>query len=467
MNNILQLSIYEASELIKEKQLSPVDLVEALIKRIEATNPLTNAYITVREKEELLEEAKQCEREILNGQYKGPLHGIPISIKDMIFTKNIKTTMGSAVFKDYIPTDDAIVVQQLKKAGAIIVGKVNTHEFAYGPTGDESYFGPVHNPHDLNKISGGSSSGSAASVSSFTSFGSIGTDTGGSIRIPASFCGVVGMKPTYGKVSSVGVYALAWNLDHVGPITRTVKDNILMYNAIVESEEIQIGDTVKELKNLKIGIPQTYFFDDLDEDVRDSVNEVVNLLKENGATVEIIKIPLLEEVTEHQKTILRTEAYANNRENFERDATLFGTEVRERLLTGIEIKSHEYAWALKRRNELAQQYNILFDQVDVLVTPTIPILPPNIRERTVRTDAGNQDDGHIRWTILKNTSPFNYLGLPAISIPCGVSTTGLPIGLQIISKSNNEKVIYETALAIEDKLNIKTTKWEIESSILK
>ncbi|MFJ8234953.1 amidase [Ureibacillus sp. NPDC094379] len=467
MDNTLQLSIHEASELIKEKQLSPVDLVEALIDRIEATNPLTNAYITVREKEELLEEAQQCEREILNGQYKGPLHGIPISIKDMILTQDLKSTMGSAVYKDYVPTEDAVVVQQLKKAGAIIVGKVNTHEFAYGPTGDESYFGPVHNPHNLDKISGGSSSGSAASVSSFTSFGSIGTDTGGSIRIPASFCGVVGMKPTYGKVSSDGVYALAWNLDHVGPITRTVKDNILMYNAIVESEEIHIGDTVKELKNLKIGIPRNYFYDDLDEDVRESVNEVVNLLKDNGATVENIKIPLLEEVTEHQKTILRTEAYANNKKNFERDVSLFGAEVSERLLTGIEIKGHEYAWALKRKNELTKQFNTLFDHFDVLVTPTIPILPPNIKERTVRTDVENKDAGHIRWTILKNTSPFNYLGLPAISIPCGMSTKGLPIGLQIISKSNNEKVIYETALSIEEKLNIKTTKWEIGSKIVK
>ncbi|MDM5333123.1 amidase [Ureibacillus composti] len=462
MKNILQLSIHEASELIKEKQLSPVDLVEALIERIEETNPLTNAYITVREKEELLEEAKRCELEILNGQYKGPLHGIPISIKDMIFTKDIKTTMGSAVYKDYVPTEDAIVVQRLKQAGAIIVGKVNTHEFAYGPTGDESHFGPVRNPHHLNKISGGSSSGSAASVSSFTSFGSIGTDTGGSIRIPASYCGVVGMKPTYGKVSSDDVYALSWNLDHVGPITRTVKDNILMYNAIVESEEIHIGDSVKELNDLKIAIPQNYFFDDLDEDVRVSVNGVVNLLKENGATVEIIKIPQLEEITEHQKTILRTEAYANNKENFELDASLFGAEVRERLLTGIEVKGHEYAWALKRKNELTKQSNALFNHFDVLITPTIPILPPNIKERTVRTDADNKDAGHIRWTILKNTSPFNYLGLPAISIPCGVSTTGLPIGLQIISKSNNEQVIYETALALEEKLNIETTKWEIE-----
>ena len=467
MKNILQLSIHEASELIKEKKLSPVDLIEALIERIEETNPLTNAYITVREKEELLEEAKRCELEILNGQYKGPLHGIPISIKDMIFTKDIKTTMGSAVYKDYVPTEDAIVVQRLKKAGAIIVGKVNTHEFAYGPTGDESHFGPVRNPHDLNKISGGSSSGSAASISSFTSFGSIGTDTGGSIRIPASFCGVVGMKPTYGKVSRDGVYALSWNLDHIGPITRTVKDNILMYNALVESEEIHIGDYVKELNNLKIAISQNYFFDDLDEDVRVSVNGVVNLLKENGAKVEIIKIPLLDEVTEHQKTILRTEAYANNRENFERDASLFGVEVRERLLTGIEVKGHEYAWALKRKNELAKQCNALFDHFDVLITPTIPILPPNIKERTVRTDTENKDAGHIRWTILKNTSPFNYLGLPAISIPCGVSTTGLPIGLQIISKSNNEQVIYETALALEEKLNIETTKWEIGRKTVK
>ena len=462
MENILQLTIHQASNRIKEKQLSPIDLVESTIERIESINPKINAYITVKDKEALLKEARKCESEISKGYYKGPLHGIPISIKDMLFTKNLKSTMGSEVYKNYVPTIDAYVVQLLKKAGAIIIGKVNTHELAYGPTGDESYYGPVRNPHNLNKVSGGSSSGSAASVATFTSFGSIGTDTGGSIRIPASFCGVVGMKPTYGKVSKDGVYSLAWNLDHVGPITRTVRDNILMYNSIVESEEILIYDYEKDFKGLRIGIPLEYFYEHLDEDVKNSLDNVLKLLIANKASIEIIELPSLNEITEHQKTILRTEAYANNRENFERYPSLFGKEVSERLLTGIDIKGYEYALALRRQPKLIKQINKLFETVDVLITPTVPILPPGIKERRLLND-----EGHIRWTILKNTSPFNYLGLPAISIPCGQSQTGMPIGLQIISRSNNEKVIYEVALAIENMLNLNTTKWDIGDLMVK
>ncbi len=223
-SNLLKLDIATLSKKLRSKEISPKDIVTPLLKRIDALNPVLNAFITVTA-EEALVQAEQAEAEIAAGQYRGPLHGIPVGLKDLIYTKGIKTTMGSAIYKDFIPDADASVVRKLKQAGAIVIGKLNTHEFAYGPTGDISYFGPVRNPYDTSKMTGGSSSGAGAAVASALCFGALGTDTGGSIRIPSSACGIVGMKPTFGRVSKHGVYPLAYTLDHIGPMTRTVQDN--------------------------------------------------------------------------------------------------------------------------------------------------------------------------------------------------------------------------------------------------
>lgn len=466
---LVTYDIEKVSQLIKEKKLSPVELAEQLLKRIEELNPLINAFITV-DKDAVLKQALKAEKEIDNGAYKGPLHGIPIGLKDLIYTKNLKTTMGSEIYQNFVPTYDAAVVGKLEEAGAIIIGKLNTHQFAYGPTGDRSFFGAVRNPYDLEKMTGGSSSGSAAAVAACLCFGSLGTDTGGSIRVPASFCGVVGMKPTYGLVSKQGVYPLSWTLDHIGPLTRTVKDNALLLNALAgydpadpssvqhESEDFtrEIG---KSIEGMKIGLPSKFFFDDMNEEVRVAVDKTIEVLRNMGAVISSVDLPNIEKFSDAHKVILRSEAYAVHEQNLKDYPDKWDDEVKERLYTALETKGYEYAQALQARQLAKEEFNAILKEVDVILTPTLPILPPKIDERHVNIE--KYVGQHIRWSIIKLTAPTNLNGFPSLSIPCGFSAEGMPIGIQLIGREFDEATLYQVGNALENKLSINTAKYDV------
>lgn len=457
------------SKLIKEKEVSPVEVTIQLLDRIEAVDSSINSFITV-DREDVIAQAKKVEEEIEAGLYKGPLHGIAIGLKDLIYTDNMRTTMGSEIYQNYVPEYNATVVEKLKKAGAIIIGKLNTHQFAYGPTGDRSYFGPVKNPHDIQKMTGGSSSGSAASVSACFCFGSLGTDTGGSVRVPASFCGIVGMKPTYGRISNHGVFPLSWTLDHVGPLTRTVADNALLLNSLVgydsndpnsvqsETEDFTrfIG---KGIEGMKIGVPSTFYFDDMNGEVRQVIDQTIDALRELGAIIIPVTLTNLDDFTEAHRNILRSEAYAVHEQHLTNYPDQWDVEVKERLLTAHDTKGYEYAQALQTRQLAKEVFNKALEEVDVLFTPTLPILPPKINDRHV--DIEKYAGQHIRWSIIKLTAPTNLNGFPSLSLPCGFSSEGMPIGAQFIGREYDEATVYRFGYALEQKLSINTAKLTI------
>ncbi|MFJ5768943.1 amidase [Psychrobacillus sp. NPDC093180] len=467
--DLVTYDIKKISEMIKEKKISPVEIALKFLKRIENIDPIINSFITV-DREDVIEQAHKVQREIEAGNYKGPLHGIPIGLKDLIYTVNAKTTMGSEIYQDFVPEFNATVVEKLKEAGAILIGKLNTHQFAYGPTGDRSYFGPVRNPHNPEKMTGGSSSGSAAAVSACLCYAALGTDTGGSVRVPASFCGVVGMKPTYGRISKQGVYPLSWTLDHVGPLTRTVADNAIVMNALAgfdkndpysidrESEDF-LRDIGKGIAGMKIGLPTKFYFDDMNDEVRTIMNKTIQVLRNMGAVVKSVDLPHLEKFSDAHKVILRSEAFAVHEQNLKDYPDQWDDEVKERLYTAMETKGYEYAQALQTRQLAKEEFNRVLENVDIIFTPTLPILPPKIGERHV--DIEKYIGQHIRWSIIKLTAPTNLNGFPSLSVPCGFSSDGMPVGFQLIGREFDEVTLYRVGHALESELSINTAKYDI------
>jgi len=445
---------------IRKGEISPLDLVNEALKQIAEKNPDHHAFITVSEKE-AIESAKLLEQELLDGKVRGPLHGIPIAIKDLIYTQGIKTTMGSKIYEHFIPSIDATVIEKLKQAGAIIIGKTNTHEFAYGPTGDRSYFGACTNPYNLDKMSGGSSSGSAVAVAANMVLASIGTDTGGSIRIPASACGVVGMKPTFGQVSKEGSFPLAYTLDHLGPITTTIKDNALLLNIIAghdpkDAYSIKMSgnkDYAKligeDVKHATIGIATNEFFTDIDQEIKEAIDKSVDLFKQLQTNIKKVAVPGIEEIAEAQAVTIKSEASAVHADSLQEYEGKVDEEVFERLVASKEVKGYEYVQAQTKRNKLIADLNHIFDEVDVLLVPTLPILPPDINQREVTINNTTVTTQHA---LLKLTAPFNYTGNPSLSIPCGMSKSGLPIGLQLIGRHHDEERLYQLGDALEVEL---------------
>lgn len=452
------MDIFTTAGLIRKKELSPVELVKDTLKKIDARNPEVNAFITVCENE-ALEAAEILEEELLDGKLRGPLHGIPIAAKDLIFTKNIKTTMGSKMYENFIPDADAAVIERLKEAGAIIIGKTNTHEFAYGPIGDRSYFGPCRNPHNPEKISGGSSSGSAAAVAAGMVSGAIGSDTGGSIRIPASACGAVGMKPTFGLVSKRGVFNLAYTLDHVGPITANIRDNALMLNSIagfdaldpysVAFKETDYSRLIGQaIRGTVIGIP-SYYFEDIDEEVASAVQECIAVFKRLGAVMKKVGIDCMERIAAAQIVTIQAEAAAVHAETIQNHQHDVDAEVFERLVGSRDVKGYEYVQAQVERKGLTAEFNQAFTGVDILVTPTLPILPTDIGQREVKVNGKVEP---VRHALLRLTSPTDYTGNPSLSLPCGFSKNGLPLGVQLIAEHGNEDKLYQFGYALEQSL---------------
>ena len=447
-------SLADLALAFREKRLSPLEVVGALLERIEAVDRNLGAFITVTA-ERALEEAARAEEEILAGRYRGPLHGVPIGLKDLIYTAGVRTTMGSAFFKDFVPDFSATVALKLQEAGAVLVGKTNTHEFAYGPTGDRSYFGPTRNPHDLSRISGGSSGGSGAAVAADLLYGVLGSDTAGSVRIPCALCGAVGMKPTFGRVSKHGVFPLSWTLDHVGPLTRTVEDNALLLNALAGydrkdpySANRPAEDFARDLGRgageTVIGVPKGFYFEHLEEEVGERVREAIEVFRSLGAAVREVAIPHLPQTLRAQRYILAADAYAIHEERLKNAPEMFDEEVRERLLEGERLKAHRYASGEQRRLGARVEFEEALEQVDVLLAPTVPIVATLIGQRRVKI--GDHEEP-VRSAVTRLTGPANLTGFPSLSLPC--SSTGLPVGMQLIGQRFDEADLYRFGRAYE------------------
>ena len=457
----LPLSLAALATALRERRLSPVEVVGTLLERIEATDEELNAFITVLP-EKALGEAARVEKEIQAGGYRGPLHGVPVGLKDLFYTEGVPTTMGSAFFEDYIPDYSATVVTKLEEAGAIIIGKTNTHEFAYGPTGDRSYFGPTRNPHDPARIPGGSSGGSGAAVAAGLCYAALGSDTAASVRVPAALCGVVGMKPTFGRVSKSGVFPLAWTLDHVGPLTRTVEDNALLLNVLVGhdpgdpySADRPVEDFTRELRRSVrggvVGVPNSHYFENVESEVEGRVRDALEVFQSLEVEVREVEIATLSEALKAQRIILAAEAYAVHKERLESEPGKFGDEARERIRDGENVKAHRYVTAqqvTKRRS--LEEFERVLEEVDALLTPTVPIPATEIGQREVEI---NGHEEHVFSALTRLTGPTNLTGLPSLSIPCGSGNSGLPVGLQLIGRPFDEATLYRYAHAYEAEVN--------------
>lgn len=444
---MIDLSIGEAAELLRQKKISPVDLATACLDRIERLNPLLNAFITVTH-ESARAQARVAADEIQRGEWRGPLHGIPIGLKDLIDTAGVRTTCGSALFADRIPTEDAEVVQRLKRAGAVLLGKQNLQEFAYGGTSASSYYGAVHNPWDPEHIAGGSSGGSAAAVAAGMCFAAIGTDTGGSIREPAAFCGIVGLKPTYGRVSTRGVFPLSWSLDHVGPICRNVRDAALMLEAIAGYDVLdpncvdwpteKYANALSSKTDFRIGVARQPFFADLDPDIQLAIDEAMEVIRKMSLELREVDLPSV------PTGVQAPEVYVIHKDYYASSPELYRPWMRERLAQAATADTAAYVTDRFALERVRRTVNAVFADVDLLITPTTSVPPITIEE------ASNMPipppPGEV-W--LRNTRPFNAYGLPTISIPCGFTSAGLPIGLQIAGPRFGEGRVLAFAHAFE------------------
>jgi aspartyl-tRNA(Asn)/glutamyl-tRNA(Gln) amidotransferase subunit A len=443
------LTLKKASELLRSKAASPVELTQACLKRIERYNPVLNAFITITA-EQSLETAREMEAEQRRGKWRSPLHGIPIALKDNIDTAGIRTTAASELFKDRIPSEDAEVVRRLKNAGAILLGKTNLHEFAYGGTSSITYFKPVHNPWALDRIPGGSSGGSAAATAADLCFGSLGTDTAGSVRIPASYCGIVGFKPTYGRVSNRGVIPLSFTLDHVGPICRTVEDAALMLGVIAGYDERDAttidapvpdySHAFKTASKLRLGIPRALYFDGLEPEIAKAVDAAIEVLRKLAATVADVTLPPADFSPGSVFSNLRAvEAYTYHSQWITESPEKYQQPTRDRILQlSANVKATDYVRARNQLEALRREIRKAFSSVDLLITPTMPSSPVPIANSST-LDAVN----------FRNTAPFDIFGLPAITVPCGFTSAGLPTGLQICGAPFAESTVLALAHAYE------------------
>ena len=453
-------SISELAPRLRGTEVSPVEITQNCLSNIETSNSALNAFITVMA-ESALAEARRAEAEILRGEWRGPLHGVPVALKDLIDTAGVRTTAASALYKDRIPDQDAEVVRRLRQAGAVIVGKNNLHEFAYGGSSLVSHFGDVHNPWDLGRIAGGSSGGSAAAVVAGLAYAAIGTDTAGSIREPAALCGCVGLKPTYGRVSSRGVIPLSASLDHVGPLTKTVADAAMVLQAIagydpadITSADVPVADYVSALredaKSLRAGVPREYFFDDLDPEVASAMEHALVGMASLGA--EIIEVRL---DVPTDRRLQSAESYAYHAENIAKSPELYQAETVRRIRSGEKVSATEYIQRRREMEEARRSVRAVFSAVDLLVTPTIPMPAPAIAELKANPDALRPAE----LKLLRNTRPFNVWGLPAISILCGFTESGLPIGLQIAGPPWREDLVLRLAHAYEQATAWHKRRW--------
>jgi aspartyl-tRNA(Asn)/glutamyl-tRNA(Gln) amidotransferase subunit A len=447
------MTVREMGRLLRTRRLSCVELIRQTLADIEARD-VFRSLITVTE-EPALNHAAQLDKELAAGIDRGPFHGIPTAHKDIFYTRRVRTTAGSLIFRDFVPEYDASAVQRLKRAGAISIGKTNLHELAYGITSRNPHYGFVLNPRDTSRIPGGSSGGSAALVAAGFVPMALGTDTGGSIRIPASYCGITGLKPTYGRVSRHGVLPLAFSLDHVGPLASCVEDCALAMNEIAGPDPLDRTcapfpppnfdlPRLADFKDVRVGIPRSFFFDCIDDEVDAAVKRSISEMERRGATLSEVEVPDMREANAAARIVQLSEVaslYANCTES-----GLFGDDVSALIQQGKMIAAHEYVNAQRIRTLFRRDFDVLWQKIDVLASPTTPIFAPRIDEITVQIGSEQEN---TRMASTRLVRAINFFGEPALSMPCGKSRNNLPIGLQLIARPFTEPKLLQIAQTLE------------------
>jgi aspartyl-tRNA(Asn)/glutamyl-tRNA(Gln) amidotransferase subunit A len=449
-DGLTDLTLAAAARLVERREVSPVELTQACFDRIEAVEPSLNAFITVLG-DRALESASTAEAEITGGNYRGPLHGIPVAVKDLFDIAKVVTTAGSKILADNVARADSGPVERLNAAGAVILGKLNLHEFAYGATGVNPHFGAARNPWDTRRITGGSSSGSGASVAGRECFAALGTDTGGSIRIPASLCGITGLKPTFGRVSRRGVIPLSWSLDHVGPMARSAEDCALVLQALAGEDPLDAssaGQPVPDyraaldggIKGLRIGVPQEFFFDNVDPDVEEAVRAAIEVLRGLGAEIRDVSLPHVSEAPSALTAVMLPEALAYHQHRLAERPDDYGEDIRYRLELGATFTALHYVQGQRFREMIVAAWrDEVFDRVDLLAMPTT-------LGTAVEIETG---DLSATFKLIRNTNPLNLLGVPAISVPCGFTEGGLPIGMQLVGRWWDDGTVLRAAHAYQ------------------
>ena len=459
-----KMSLADLGALIRAKQLSPIDVTEQALARIEQANPRLNAFWTVTA-DLARDQARAAETEITKGEYRGPLHGVPVGLKDLIHTRGVRTTFGSKITRDFVPDADATVVERLREAGAVLLGKTALHEFAYGISNDNPHFGPTRNPWNPERVSGGSSGGSGVAVAAGMCYAALGTDTGGSIRIPASFCGIAGLKPTLGRVSLRNIQPLGYTLDHAGPMARTVVDVGLVYQVIAgfdAEDELSMDRPLgeiglrKSLAGVRIGVPENFFFEDLQPDVERAVREAVEVMQGLGAETIPVSLPFIPQLVEVARDLLLVEAYAVHAGHFRDRPNDLGEDLKGLFEKGRELTADHYIQTQRLRHRLSRELEQVFDQVNVIVTPATPLTAFLIGTTKV-TLGGREYDARAAST--RFLREFNASGHPALAVPCGTDSQGLPIGLQIVGRLWNEAAVLNVGYAYEQ-----ATDWHTRRS---
>jgi aspartyl-tRNA(Asn)/glutamyl-tRNA(Gln) amidotransferase subunit A len=448
------LTLLEAARSLRNRKLSSVELTTHALDRIARLNPALNAFLTVTA-DFARARATALDQELVSGIDRGPLHGIPIAHKDCFSTKGVRTTGGSKLLANRVPDHDAEIVEQLDRAGAVMLGKTNLHELCYGITSNNPHFGAVHNPWDLDRIPGGSSGGSAAAVAADLVFAASGTDTGGSIRVPAAFCGVVGLKPTYRRLSRRGVMPLGLTLDHVGPLARTVRDAEACFRAM--AGEAPAPSTQADVAGLRIGVPANFFFDRLEPEITSSIRHAVQTMAALGARMLEVHLPDMDTLNSLGRLILFSEASSIWKAQLLDRPGDFGEDVRAALERGCEVPATEYIDTQRRRRVVSKRLAKLWDGIDCLLCPVTPTTAPKIGDAVIRfggsAQAGSiEEDVRIGSTRL--VRPFNVLGWPALAVPCGFSDAKLPIGLQLVAAPGREGTLFRAGAALEDSLGL-------------
>lgn len=447
-----RFGVTELSQLYATGAVSPVEIVQETLARIERLDARLNSYLTVTA-ESALRQARQAETEIRAGRARGPLHGVPYAAKDLLDTRGIRTTVGSKIMADRVPDRDAAIIERLSAAGAVLLGKTGMHEWAYGITSANPHFGPVRNPWDTERIPGGSSGGSAAALAAGLCAFSLGSDTGGSIRIPAAICGIAGLKPTFGSVSRAGAFPLGDTLDTLGPFALRVEDLALVYAAIADFEAEPRWRLL--LDGIALGVPADFYWQNLAPDVEAAARDALRVFESLGAELEPVEVPDIETFNDLHRLILLAEATSVHRRRLAERREDFGEDVRALLEQGLSVLATDYLEAQRARRAFRRDFGAAFERVDALLAPAVPVQTAGIGELEIRVRGKLEN---VRLATTRNIRALNLTALPVLSVPCGFQADGLPVGLQIVGPEGAERKILKIGRAYE-----KATDWHLRT----